>query len=42
MILHRIFAASEQKTMLDVLLMRTEGQTTENFATVLASFFVLG
>ena len=42
MILHRIFAASEQKTKPDVHLMRTEERTAENFATALASFFVLG
>ena len=42
MILHRIFATSEQKTKFDVLLMRTVGRTAENFATTLASFFVLG
>ncbi|MBO7440573.1 MAG: hypothetical protein J6U21_12945 [Bacteroidales bacterium] len=41
MILHRIFATSEQKTKFEVLLMRTEGRTAENFATALASIFVL-
>ena len=42
MILHRIFATSKQKTRPDVHLVRTDGRTAEDFATTLASFFVLG
>lgn len=38
---HCNFATSKQMTKFDVLLMRTEGRTAENFATALASFFVL-